>query len=50
MKPKWLTRPRFQSHMKTDITNRLADPENLYIRFQGNYKGKKIKIKSEKKN
>ena len=23
--------PCFQSHMKTNNTNRLADPENLYI-------------------
>ena len=28
--------PRFQSHMKTDNTNRLAAPENyIYIRFRG---------------
>ena len=31
IKPKWPPQPRFQSHMKTDNTNRLADPENLYI-------------------
>ena len=30
IKPKWPPQPRFQSHMKTDNTNRLADPENLY--------------------
>ena len=31
IKPKWPLQPRFQFHMKTDKTNRLADPENLYI-------------------
>ena len=31
IKPKWPPQARFQSHMKTDNTNRLADPENLYI-------------------
>ena len=40
----WPPQPRFQSHMKTDNTNRLAAPENLYIytRFQGNSE-KKLK-------
>ena len=27
--------PRFQSHIKTDNTNRLADPENLYMYIPG---------------
>ena len=31
IKPKWPPQPRFQSPMKTDNTNRLQDPENLYI-------------------
>ena len=31
IKPIWPPQPRFQSHMKTDNTNGLADPENLYI-------------------
>ena len=31
IKPKWPPQPRFQSHMKIYNTNRLADPENLYI-------------------
>ena len=31
IKPKWPPQPRFQSHMKTDNTNRLADPEKLYM-------------------
>ena len=31
IKPKWPPQPRFQFHMKTDNSNRLADPENLYI-------------------
>ena len=31
IKPKWPPQPRFQSHMKTDNTNRLTDPVNLYI-------------------
>ena len=46
MKPKWPPQPRFQSHMVTDNTKRLADPENLYIytRFQGNSE-KKIEKK-----
>ena len=48
IEPKWPPQPRFQSHMKTDNTNRLADPENLYIyiynRFRGNCE-KKIKKK-----
>ena len=37
-KLKWAPQPCFQSHIKTDKTNRLADPENLYIytRFRGN--------------
>ena len=30
IKPKWPPQPRFQSHTKTDNTNRLANPENLY--------------------
>ena len=33
IKPKWPTQPRFQSHMKADNTNSLADPENLYGLF-----------------
>ena len=45
IKPKWRLQPRFQSHMKTDNTNRLADPENLYIytKFQENSKKKVLK-------
>ena len=31
IKPKWPPQLRFQSDMKTDNTNRLTDPENLYI-------------------
>ena len=31
IKPKWPTQSRFQSHMKSDNTNRFADPENLCI-------------------
>ena len=37
----------FQSHMKTDNTNRLANPENLYnlyTRFRGNSEKKVKKI------
>ena len=30
-KTKWQPQPRFQSHMKTDNTNRHTDLENLYI-------------------
>ena len=43
IKPKWPPQPHFQSHMKTDNTNRLAHPENLYIytRFR-RYPEKKI--------
>ena len=33
IKPKWPTQSRFQSHMKADNTNSLADPENLYGLF-----------------
>ena len=29
IKPKWPPQLSFQSHMKKDNTNRLADPENL---------------------
>ena len=44
IKPKWPSQPHFQSHMKTDNTNRLADPENLYIytMFRGNSEKKKF--------
>ena len=35
IKPKWPTQPRFQSHMKADNTNSLADPENLYMYIPG---------------
>ena len=31
IKLKYPPQPRFQSHMKTENTYRLADPENLYI-------------------
>ena len=31
IKPKRPLQPRFQSHMTTENTNRLTDPENLYI-------------------
>ena len=34
-KPKWPPQPRFQSHMKTDRTNRLVDHENLYMYIPG---------------
>ena len=46
IKPKWPPpQPRFQSHMKTDNTNRLADHENLYIPgFKGILKKKLKKI------
>ena len=50
IEPKWPPQPRFQSHMKMDNTNRLADPENLYIyiyiynRFRGNSEKKLKKI------
>ena len=44
IKPKWLPQPRFQSHMKTDNTKRLADPENLYnTRFRENSEKKVLK-------
>ena len=42
VKPKWPPQPRFQSHMKTDNTNRLAD----YIPGFGGI----LKKKSLKKN
>ena len=42
IKPKWPSQPRFQTHMKADNTNRLADPGTLYIyKFRGN-SGKKV--------
>ena len=31
IKPKWPPQPSFQTHMKTNNTDKLADPENLYI-------------------
>ena len=30
-KPKWPPQPRFQSHMKTDKTNRFVDPANYQV-------------------
>ena len=46
IKPKWPPQPRFQSHIKTDNTNRLAYHENLYI-YQVS---REFKKKSLKKN
>ena len=37
----------FSVATKTNNANRLADPENLYTRFQGNYEKKKIKLKKK---
>ena len=46
IKPKWPPQTCFQSYMKMYNTNRLTDPENLYIhtRFRGNLKKKSKKI------